>query len=566
MPRSKFKHFPNRPKKLTAAFAKKHYDALAARVPEAEAADKPDKWLQLYSDRNEFGSYLSSEYSRTYYAYHRHMADPKLKAREKYFREKVWPPLVEPAHRLISAFLSSKHLPALTKRFGEQLVPSYETQVKPLDPINTQLGIKTGKLTTAYEELLAGATVVIGGEEMTLWKARSLGESPDETVRKEAYLAVREWVLANRAKLSRTYDKLVEIRQQMAKNVGYDNYIPLAYLNMGRTDYGPEQAAQFRDNVRKHITPIVRQMAKRQAKALGKDRLKPWDTYDPRTSLPLGIVPVKNQLAAAQRLFDKLSPELGKHFKYMRDHDLIDLENRQHKRSGAYCTDFSDEGKPAILLNSTGDADDVQTLTHEMGHAFQGWESAGIEAVDLQWGTMDLAEVLSTGMEFLSLPYITEFFTQPHANKFRLARWDRSIGLLCYVCVVDEFQHWVYANPKAAAAQRDAQWVELADKYLADVDYTGYEKYRATRWYLQSHIFSSPFYYIDYALAESGSMQLAMVAAKNHDQALKTYLKLCRIGGTKGFLEAFKYAGLRSPFEESTIKDLAAFAAKELKL
>lgn len=564
MPRNKFKHFPSRPERLTAAFAKKYYESLAARVPEAESANNPDKWIRLYGDWNEFGSYLSSEWSRTYYAYHRNMASPKLKSRERYFREKIWPPLIEPAHTLIEAFLVSRHRDVLAQRFGKQLVPSYETQVKPLDPVNTQLGVKAGKLTAAYDELIAGATVDIRGEKMTLWKARTLSESPDEELRKESYLAVRDWVLKNRSKTARIYSQLVGLRQQMAKNVGYDNFIPLAYLSMGRTDYGPEQVAEFRQNVLKYVVPIVRKLAVRQAEALGKSRLRPWDFYDPRTSLPLGIVPVKNQLAQAQRLFDKLSPELGGYFKYMRNHGLIDLENRRNKRSGAYCTDFSDEGKPAILLNSTGDADDVRTLTHEMGHAFQGWESAGIEAVDLQWGTMDLAEVLSTGMEFLSLPYITEFFKPEHAKKFRVGRWEQAVGLLCYVCVVDEFQHWVYLNPGVAPAERDNKWTELSDKYLADVDYSGYEKYMGTRWYLQGHIFSSPFYYIDYALAETGSMQLAMMAEKNHDKAVGTYLKLCRIGGTMSFLEAFDFVGLRSPFDAGAIKGLAAFAAKQL--
>lgn len=564
MSKTKFKHFPNRPRRLTAAFIKEKYAELVARIADAEASKSPGKWIKLYQDWNELKSYESSEYSRIYYAYHRNMTDAKLKNAEKYFREKIWPVTIEPEHTLVKAFLSSKHKAALARRFGEQLIPTYVSAVKPLDPVNTSLGIKAGKLGTTYDEMIAKATVTVRGEKMTLWKTRSLLESPDEALRKEAYLASRGWVLSNRAKLARIYSRLVEIRGQMAKNVGYESFIPLAYLSMCRTDYGPKEVEEYRESVRKYMTPILRTLARRQAQALGREKLLPWDGYDPSLSLPLGIVPVKGQLSSAQKLFDKLSPALGRHFKYMRTHGLIDLENRKNKRSGAYCTDFSDEGKPAILLNSTGDEDDVQTLTHEMGHAFQGWESSHIEAVDLQWGTMDLAEVLSTGMEFLSLPYITEFFKPEHAEKFRLRRWQRSIGLLCYVCVVDEFQHWVYSNPNASPGERDKKWIELSNKYLSDTDYTGYEKYRATRWYVQGHIFTSPFYYIDYALAETGSMQLAMIAEKNHEKAMAKYMELCRIGGTKSFKEAFTQAGLDSPFKSSTIKRLAEFASRQL--
>jgi M3 family oligoendopeptidase len=251
----------------------------------------------------------------------------------------------------------------------------------------------------------------------------------------------------------------------------------------------------------------------------------------------------------------------------MRANSLIDLENRKGKRGGAFCTSFPDTGEVAIFCNSTGQASDVRTLTHEMGHAFQAWESQAIELVELQWPTADAAEIHSMGMEYLSLKHIGEFFVDAeHARRFRKKRWTGAVELICYICVVDEFQHWVYENPSALAAERDAQWDRIWETYIPGLDFTGIEPLRAARWYAQLHIFRLPFYYIDYAIAETGAMQLAAMDAMDPGKALGTYLALCRTGGTKGVLDIFKSAGLRSPFDEGVMEDLARHAARECAL
>lgn len=564
---TKYKHFPKRPKKLTAEFAKQQYEDLVARIPEAEKSSDAKLWLALFKDSNELESYISSEGSRISFRFTQDMRNKKSEAEEKYFREKVIPAVTEPSFVLLKSVLESKHRDAIVAEYGEQLVPVYQTAVKPLDPVNTDLRIKAGDLTNDYDQLTAKAMVIVNGEKMTLTKARSLSASEHEAIRKEAYLAVRDWVVKNQKQLSKIYDQLVSIRTQMGKNVGYKNYVPLAYQNRGRTDYGQPEVEKFRANVRKYAVPLYKKIIDQQAAAIGTPTLKPWDSmYHPNLTLPMGIVPVSTQLAAAQRLFDKLDPRLGKHFAYMVDNKLIDLENRAGKRGNAYCTGFSDEGLHLIFCSSTGDPDDISTLVHEMGHAFQGWESEWIASVDLQSPTADLCEVHSMGMEFLSLPHIDEFFSHEHAERFRKNRWKEAVYVLCYVALVDEFQHWVYENPTAKPKERDAKWVELQAIYQPGIDYSGYEQYQATRWYLQLHIFDIPFYYIDYAIAETGAMQLALVANNDHQKALEIYMELCHIGGMMSVLKAFDHAGMRSPFDSKLMEDLMAHAASELGL
>lgn len=564
-PAASFKHYPVRPASIGAEFVRDEYERLSEGIVPAEASDSPDAWLALYSNWNSLRALVSGEGSRRSHAFARAMSNASREEADRYWRQEVMPIAQRGESRFVNALLASRHLDAVGKRHGAHLIKMLGAAVEPLSPINSDLRVRAGNLWTDYSKVVASGEVEVAGKRMTLAMAGSLASSPDREVRREAVVASRRWMLDHRDVLAPIYDELVAVRHEMAINLGHENYVRLGYLGMGRTDYGPSQVARFRDNVRKYAVPLLKRVRERQAQAIGVDVLKPWDTgYDPEFTLPLGVVPIEGQLDSAQRVFESLSPGLARHFVRMRDEDLIDLENRKGKRAGAYCTTFSDEGRVAILCNSTGDQDDVRTLMHEMGHAFQKWESQPIEDVGLQRPTADLAEVHSMGMEYLSMRHMDEFFNQEQAVKFRRGRWKKAITLLCYVCVVNEFQHWVYEHPTATPDERDMQWSRIWDIYEPATDYTGIEELKIARWYAQSHIFGMPFYYIDYALAETGAMQLALVDAGDHDEGLAKYLELCRIGGTASLLTVFESTGLRSPFDESLMSDLMAHAADEL--
>jgi len=560
-----YKHYSNRPGKLTSDFVQQEFSKLEARIPNAEASETPEAWLELFADWNALKSYINGEGSRIDYKLAQNMSDPASEEMERYYREEVAPVADNGNSTFVNAVLNSKHKEAIAKRYGNYLIQALETAVEPLAPVNNELRVKVGELATRYNKIVSGGEVTVDGKTITLAVARNMQSNANPAIRKEAFTNYRKWFLDHHDELAKIYDEMVKLRHQMAKNLGHENYIRLGYLSMGRTDYGPEQAAKFRENVRKYAVPLQKILHEQQAEALGETVLRPWDAgYHPKMTLPSGIAPVQQQLDNAQIVFNTLSPDLAKHFLRMRDEGLIDLENRKGKRAGAFCTSFSDEGRVAIFCNSTGDEEDVSTLMHEMGHAFQAWESQVIEAVDLQWPTSDAAEVHSMGMEYLSMPHMTQFFDGTNAEKFRRNRWRDAVELMCYIAIVDEFQHWVYENPNATIAERDQAWNRIWDIYKPGMDFTGIEEYKYARWYAQGHIFQAPFYYIDYAIAETGAMQLALIDSQDHNKAMNTYIKLCRIGGTESVLNIFKMAGLRSPFDDAVMKDLMEHAAKEL--
>lgn len=563
-----YKYYPNRPEKLTKEFVEQEYNKLRADLPAAEAAPTGEAWLALFERWNAIKSYVDSESNRISYLQSRYMDNEAYEEAERYFREEVMPASDNGNSEILDAMLASKHKSAIAKKYGDYLIKSLETAVEPLAPINSDLRVKAGDLINQYDKLVASGEVNINGKNVTLAVARSMQMSSDPVTRKAAFFAYREWFANHREQIANIFDQLVQLRNQMAKNLGHENFLRLGYLGMRRTDYGELEAGEFRAAVRKYAVPLQRKISERQAEELGTEgQLLPWDAgYYPSLSLPEGVAPVDQQLDKAQRVFNNLDPILGEHFARMRREGLIDLENRKAKRAGAFCTSFSDEARVAILCNSTGDEDDVSTLMHEMGHAFQGWESQPIESVDLQWPTLDACEVHSMGMEYLSLPLMSEFFGEVNAEKFRRNRWRESVEGICYICQVDEFQHWLYQNPSATPDERDTEWNRLTDIYKPGIDWSGVENLKNARWYAQSHIFHAPFYYIDYALAETGAMQLALMDSQNHGQAMATYMQLCRIGGTKSVLDIFQSTNMRSPFDPQLMRDLMNHAAKELNI
>jgi M3 family oligoendopeptidase len=561
-----FLHYPQRPETLTAEFVNGVFTSLIDRIPEAEAADNADAWDVLVRDWNAFRFYYSSEWSRVNFQLSANFEDAAAVAAEQYFRDSVIPAVDDREDLIVSALLESRHRPALEARYGRYFFRRSEVARAAMASVNGELRVREGELQNRYNRLKATAKVVVEGRTMTFDEAESLFTSPDRELRRRAFCATSEWILSHRDEMAAIFDELVRLRHQMALNLGYDDFTKLGYEMRERTDYGPTDTARFRRNIFRHFLPINRELVADHARRIGVERLSIIDrAYDPDRSLPRGVAgPVETQLDRAARLFASLSPRLAAHFTTMLDEDLIDLPNRPGKYGGAFCTARHDEGRCAVLLNSVGDASDVVTLLHEMGHAFQNCESTGIELFDLRSPTSDVAEIHSTSMEFLGLRHIDELLPQEHVVRFRRNAWRNAVNQLVGIASVDEFQHWIYEHPNATIDEREEAWVRFVDRYSAGIDATGYEEYRRTSWYEIGHLFMAPFYMIDYALARLVSMQLALIDDVDHERAMEIYLELCRLGGTRSFKQAVEQVGLRSPFDEETVAGMASQVRERL--
>ncbi|AQU86832.1 peptidase M3 [Komagataeibacter nataicola] len=438
----------------------------------------------------------------------------------------------------------------------------WRTDITTFDPRIADALEEEARLSGEYTALLASARVEIGGQQVNLSGLAPYAESTDRAVRQQAEHLRWAFFAKNAPRLDTLFDDMVHLRHGMARTLGYDSYIPLAYRRMRRVDYGPADVARFRDDVQAHVVPLVHDIVQKRAATMGWEVLYSWDE-------PL-IDPLGNPrpagghdllMARAQTMFERMGGDLGSFFAQMRENGYLDLINRPGKAGGGFCTSFPTVGMPFIFANFNGTQHDINVFTHEMGHAYQNWKSRNLPAIDLLWPTMDAAEINSMALEFLTWPHIDLMVEPGQGERYRRMHLISSLAFLPYGVCVDHFQHEVYARPDMTPAERHGVWRELEQRYLPWRDYGGLpHPTMGGRWQAQGHIYRSPFYYIDYALALCCAMQFWIRSHDDAPGALKAYVDLCAQGGAQPFTRLVRSAGLQSPFQPGTLADVVRTA------
>ena len=132
---------------------------------------------------------------------------------------------------------------------------------------------------------------------------------------------------------------------------------------------------------------------------------------------------------------------------------------------------------------------------------------------------------------------------------------------------MDEFQHRVYANPDMTAKERRAVWHELEKVYFPWRNYAGNQFLEEGGFCMQKqHIFLFPFYYLEYALAQMGAFEFFVKSKQDFQNVWEDYYRLCRVGGSMGYFDTLKFAGLSNPFEKGTVRSIMEGVARELNL
>jgi M3 family oligoendopeptidase len=234
----------------------------------------------------------------------------------------------------------------------------------------------------------------------------------------------------------------------------------------------------------------------------------------------------------------------------------MDLVAKRGKESGGYCTFIEDYKAPFIFSNFNGTSGDIDVLTHEAGHAFQVYRSRDLDIPEYYWPTYEACEIHSMSMEFLTWPWMELFFKED-TEKYKFSHLSGALIFLPYGVAVDEFQHFVYENPNASPVERKQAWRKIEMEYLPHRDYEGNEFLEhGGYWQRQSHIYQSPFYYIDYTLAQICAFQFWKRSTEKDETAWEDYLNLCQLGGSKSFLDLVESANLKSPFVDGTVQSV----------
>ncbi len=475
---------------------------------------------------------------------------------ENQFFDEHYPETAELINDYYRALLKSTFRKDLETTFGNQLFVLAELSLKTFEPEILQDLKDENKEGTAYNQLKARAKIKFRGQTYNLSSISPLELDLDRNTRKEAQDAKWEFFESNATEVEGIYDRLVKLRHGMANKLGYKNYIPLGYARMRRSDYGPEQVAVFRKQILEQIVPIATELYKQQAKRIGLEKLEYYDLalgFPDGNPTPKGEAPWMEEQAG--KMYRELSAETDEFYRYMWDNELMDNSAKDGKMTGGYCTFIGKYQSPFIFSNFNGTSHDVTVLTHEAGHAFQCYATSRNQNLyEYLWPTYEACEIHSMSMEFFTWPWMQLFFKED-TEKFMYEHLSGAVQFLPYGVAVDEFQHVIYENPDMSPADRNRAWRDIEQKYLPHRTYEGNEFLdEGGFWHRQSHIFTSPFYYIDYVLAQICAFQFWKRSLEDKEAAWKDYVNLCKAGGSKSFLDLVKLAGLKSPFDEGTVE------------
>ena len=422
------------------------------------------------------------------------------------------------------------------------------------------------RLTTEYGKLKSSAKIEFDGQIYNLASISPLMMDDDRDIRERATIAYTKFFEDNEDRFDEIYDKLVKVRDKMAKKLGYKTFTELGYIRMNRLDYDQKMVENYRNQVIKDIVPLAVELRQRQAKRIGLDKLMTYDlNYNFKTGNPKPHGSIDELVNSALKMYSEMSNETKDFFEMMVDRQLFDLPTRPNKEMGGYCTGIYDYKVPFIFANSNGTAGDVDTLTHEAGHAFQAYcTMKNVTIPDLCFPTMETAEIHSMSMEFFAHPW-SELFFKDETEKYYYFHIASAIEFLPYGCLVDHFQHEVYNNPNMTPKERKETFRRLEKIYKPDINYEGFDLLeRGGFFYRQGHIYQSPFYYIDYTLAQVCALQFYVRMLNNDPEAWNDYVYICGLGGTNTFTEVVRKANLKVPFEDGCLVEVASKMKQQL--
>ncbi len=537
---------------------------LESRAAQAKDPAALEHWLLDWSELN---AALDEEASRRYIAMTCHTDNAEAEKAYLHFVEHVEPQLKPRQFALEKIYVAHPQFNHLPKARYQVFNRDVKNHVALFRPENVALETEDAKLCQQYQKLIGAQAVKFRGEEKTLVQMGRYLEEPDRALRQEAWELVAKRRLVDADQCEEIFDQLIQLRTQIAKNAGFENYRDFAFRQKCRFDYTPKNCLQFHDAVETEIMPAVREIQNDRRRQLKLEKLRPWDlAVDPQNRAPLKpFAEVGEMVTRTQKIFNRLDAELAAGFRQMQDLKLLDLDNRKGKAPGGYQQNLSEARVPFIFMNAIGVQRDVETILHEAGHAFHAQAARDEDLYAYRGAPIEFCEVASMSMELLGNEFLEEFYPPVEANRARKTHLEGIIGFFPWMATVDAFQHWIYTHADHTRAERKAAYLQLMDRFGGDVDYSGFEEVRAHSWHRQLHIFLHPFYYVEYGIAQLGALQVWANSRWNKAKALNDYKKALALGGSRPLPELFSAAGCKFKFDAATIRPLIQLAGNELR-
>ncbi|HJR79789.1 MAG TPA: M3 family oligoendopeptidase [Anaerolineales bacterium] len=515
-------------------------------------------WLDDWST---LAATVDEHYWRLYIATTVNTADKDGEAQFNQYIEEIQPAAKTAEQKLKNKLLAS----GLSPKGFETALRRLQAEAEIFRVENLPLIAEEQKLATEYNQLMGSVTVAWDGEERTLVQMFALLFEMDRSLRQRAWEAEQTARLKERENLNTLWEKFMSVRLKITKNAGMPDYRAYAWKQKFRFDYSPEDCKSFHAAIEEVVVPATKRIYEKRRQKLGIDSFRPWDVY----ADPLGAATIRPYetidefKSKSHAIFEHVDPKFGEYFQIMMDENLLDLDSRKNKAPGGYSLGLHVAHRPFVFMNNMNTWWDVQTILHEGGHAFHEFERAHVHFYQRgeNYLPAEFGEVASIGMELIASPYKTKeyggFYTESEAARAMIELLESGLTFWPYMALVDAFQHWIYENPKEGsnAYKCEEKWAELWDRFIVGIDYSGFEDRKKTYWHRQLHIFTSPFYYIEYGLAQLGAAQVWANSIKDQKKAVADYRKALALGATVPLPQLFSAAGAKFAFDAKPLKE-----------
>ena len=473
------------------------------------------------------------------------------------FVSNVRPKLAEFSDALNRRIVQHSAVGDLPERYSLML-RGMRTDVDIFRKENIPLGVRQTELVTEAQGITGGMTVEFDGEERTFPQMSSYLESNDRAKRQAAWTAMSERRMQDHERMSEIFDELVTLRHQIALNAGFESYTHYMFKAMHRFDYSIDDCLEFHASVESVCMPILKEINKERCEALGLGDLSPWDVNEKTGAGPdiHGREPLKpfetveEMVEKLSEMFHEISEDLGDKFDKLVEMDTLDLDTRKGKAPGGYQYYLEKSRVPFIFMNAAGLQGDLETMIHEAGHAFHSLYCGHLDLIDERDYPIEFAEVASMSMELLTQPWWDKFYDKEKADRARRTHLEGVVFLLPWIATIDSFQHWIYDNPSHTREERAEVWLSIRDRFGTEMDWTGHGDFKEVSWQQQGHLYGVPFYYIEYGIAQLGSLQLWKTQMSDPQKALDDYANAMKLGNTRTLPDLFSAADLKLGFDE----------------
>lgn len=316
---------------------------------------------------------------------------------------------------------------------------------------------------------------------------------------------------------------LVALRQDIAAYVGYEDYPSFAYDYYHYRDYTPQQATAYLEQICQELVPLYRQVESAGGAAGAGDLCTQAEAF-----------------AYAENVAKAMGGTVGEAFAVMKEAGLYDITYSEKKYDGSFEVYLTDYAAPFVFVNPSATQQDKLTLTHEFGHFCNDYASYG------SYAGVDVAEVFSQGLEYLSLCY------------------GDGGEKLEEIKMVDCLRIYV---EQAAFALFEQELYELEGEELTVVNvYALYDQigtqfgfdtwgWDSRDFVMIGHFYTDPLYIISYVVSNDAALQLYQMEKEEAGSGLALYEAELATEQTY-FLGFIEEAGLESPFASGRVAEV----------